>query len=201
MDIRSPKYRDIRNDQRGFTLMELLITIALMGILFGIATSTWDGVTESRRVDSATNQLASDMRLAHTSSTNQLAEWRLVFMLDGSPVAGCSGADYCLVKVVDTDDDDIPDDTEDTPRYFPERTEISDTNISPDTDAGILDGLVGSLLGPSVSGDTVTIRFNADGSADTEVADPQVTVGPDDGSGDPTHDISLTEATSRVKID
>lgn len=125
-------------------------------------------------------------------------------MPDGSSVDGCSGADYCLVKVVDTDNDDTPDDTEVTPRHFPERTAISDTNIDTDSDTGILDGITGSLLGPSSAGDTVTISFNADGSADAEVVSgdfPQVTVGPDDGSADPTHDISLNEATSRIKID
>ncbi len=59
----------------GFTLPEVLIVIALMAILFGIATSTWFGVVENRRLDSAANQVASDLRLAHTSATNRLQDW------------------------------------------------------------------------------------------------------------------------------
>jgi prepilin-type N-terminal cleavage/methylation domain-containing protein len=63
--------------ERGFTLPELLVVIALMGILLAIATSTWFGIVESRRVDSATNQMVSDLRLAHTSATNRLVPWRV----------------------------------------------------------------------------------------------------------------------------
>ena len=68
-------------DERGFTLVEVLITIILMGILFAIASSMLFGVVESRRVDSATNQLAADLRLAHTRATNRLEKWQVV--LDG----------------------------------------------------------------------------------------------------------------------
>jgi len=59
-------------DERGFTLSEVLITIILMGLLFGIASSVLFGVVDGRRVDSATNQLAADLRLAHTRATNRL---------------------------------------------------------------------------------------------------------------------------------
>ena len=71
-------------DERGFTLPEVLITIILMGIVLAIATSSWNGVVESREVDSATNQLASDMRLAHTNATNRLANYSIV-LTSGSP--------------------------------------------------------------------------------------------------------------------
>jgi prepilin-type N-terminal cleavage/methylation domain-containing protein len=68
--------------ENGFTLLEVLIVIVLLGILFAIATSTWFGVVESRRVDSATNQLVSDLRLAHTSATNRLTNWRIELIPD-----------------------------------------------------------------------------------------------------------------------
>ena len=70
------------NDERGFTLPEVLITTILLGILFTIATSTWFGVVESRNGDSAANQLAADLRLAHTSATNRLVPWRVVLTAD-----------------------------------------------------------------------------------------------------------------------
>ena len=68
--------RDLASE-RGFTLPEVLIVIALMGILFAIASSSWFGVIESRRVDTAANQLASDLRLAHTRATNRLQDWQV----------------------------------------------------------------------------------------------------------------------------
>lgn len=82
-----------RREERGFTLPEVLITIVILGILLAIASSTWFGVVDSRRVDSAANQLASDMRLAHTRATNQLTEWRVVY--------SHSSGNYTLVRASD----------------------------------------------------------------------------------------------------
>ena len=67
----------MRRHRRGFTLIEVLITIILMGLLFAIASSMLFGVVEGRRVDSATNQIAADLRLAHSSATNRLEDWRI----------------------------------------------------------------------------------------------------------------------------
>ncbi|CAN5782306.1 hypothetical protein BH18ACT11_BH18ACT11_15500 [soil metagenome] len=64
-------------DERGFTLIEVMVTIIVMGIVFAIASSTWFRVVESRRVDSATKQVVADLRLAHTSATNRLEDWRV----------------------------------------------------------------------------------------------------------------------------
>ena len=60
------RHQGALEDERGFTLVELLAVIIIMGIVLSIASSTWFRVVESRRVDSATNQLAADLRLAHT---------------------------------------------------------------------------------------------------------------------------------------
>jgi prepilin-type N-terminal cleavage/methylation domain-containing protein len=77
--VRRLKFRGfLRSSELGFTLQEVLIVIALMGIVLAIASSSWFGMIESRRVDSATNQMVSDLRLAHTSATNRLAPWRVV---------------------------------------------------------------------------------------------------------------------------
>jgi prepilin-type N-terminal cleavage/methylation domain-containing protein len=88
-------------DERGFTLIEVMITIILMGILFGIASSTWFGVVESRRVDSATNQLAADLRLAHTEATNRLVQ-QTVTLTGGS-------SEYTVTGAGNRDLDDDPD--------------------------------------------------------------------------------------------
>ena len=71
------KRQKVWQSQRGFTLPEVMIVIVLMGILFAIASFTWFGVIESRRVDSATNQMVSDLRLAHTKASNRLTNWRV----------------------------------------------------------------------------------------------------------------------------
>jgi Tfp pilus assembly protein FimT len=61
--------------ERGFTLVEVMTIIIVMVVLAGIAMSVWWNVAESRRVDSATNQVVSDLRLAHTRATTRLADY------------------------------------------------------------------------------------------------------------------------------
>jgi prepilin-type N-terminal cleavage/methylation domain-containing protein len=68
------KHHGFWQSERGFTVIEVMITIAVMGIVFAIASSIWFGVVESRKVDSATNQMVADLRLAHTRATNRLAD-------------------------------------------------------------------------------------------------------------------------------
>jgi Tfp pilus assembly protein FimT len=54
------------------TLIELTMVIIVMGLVFAIASSNWLGAIESQKVDSATNQLAADLRQAHTRAINRL---------------------------------------------------------------------------------------------------------------------------------
>jgi len=60
--------------ERGFSLIEVVIVIIIMGIVFSIASSTWFGAVESRKVDSATNQLVGDLRQAHSMAINRLVD-------------------------------------------------------------------------------------------------------------------------------
>ena len=77
--MRGLKHHDSRQSERGFTLQEVLIVIVLMGIVLAIAASSWFGMIESRRVDSAANQMVSELRLAHARATNRLTNWRVQF--------------------------------------------------------------------------------------------------------------------------
>jgi type IV fimbrial biogenesis protein FimT len=65
-------------DERGFSLVELMVVIVIMGVVAAIAISTWTRVIDGRRVDSATNQVAADLRLAHSKATNRLASHQFV---------------------------------------------------------------------------------------------------------------------------
>ena len=94
---RARERRSKRQSERGFTLPEVLVVIAILGILIAIAIIIWLGVLEARRVDAATNQLKADMRLAHTSAANQLTDWRVVLVPDNADED--DGPDYHLVKL------------------------------------------------------------------------------------------------------
>jgi prepilin-type N-terminal cleavage/methylation domain-containing protein len=88
-------------DERGFSLMEVLVTIIIMGILFAIASSFWFGVVESRRVDSATNQMVSELHFAHNSSTNRLEDWKVDLQANSRDysIGACPDPDVCAAPL------------------------------------------------------------------------------------------------------
>ena len=98
--------------ERGFTLVELMITIVIMGIVLAIATSSWFKVVESRRVDSATNQVVADLRLAHTQEKNRLTDSSFI-------VPSADSSTYQVGQVgppEDLETRNLPGDDQGTPR-------------------------------------------------------------------------------------
>lgn len=202
--MRAVRFRRTVLEERGFTLAELLVVIAIFGILAAIAVVMLFGVLEQRRVDAAATQFASDLRLAHTSASNQLTDWRVVFMPDGSPIAGCgdtAGVDYCMVKLEVSYDGDPEDPdpvaVEFVPRYFPEGTKVKEITFDLDC-AG---GGTGAIVPPSECGRTSSLEFNSDGTARTLRPGfaGSVIIGSADGT--PAHKVSFRNSTSRVRIE
>jgi prepilin-type N-terminal cleavage/methylation domain-containing protein len=198
--------------ERGFTLLELMTTITILMIVLAIASSTWFGVVESRRVDSATNQVAADLRLAHSAATNRLGTARLIFRNNGEQVS-CNGvwASYCLTRP------GADGTTQFTRRYLPpddsppaDRVKLTSPNLLEDPSGGILPP-------GAISGATSTIEFKSDGSASTLGALGTVSGVPNDcpagtptgvarlrvvsADGNPSHCITFNAATSRIEID
>ena len=87
-------WKEARKDERGFTLVELLLIIVLLGLLMAIASSSWFGALESRKVDSATNQVAADLRFAHSQATNRLASSDFTYPNPTPPVGAVSASTY-----------------------------------------------------------------------------------------------------------
>jgi type II secretion system protein H len=92
-------------DERGFTLVELLFVILIMGIVMAIASSSWFGAIESRKVDSATNKFVADLHLAHSKATNRLAS-QTVALGAGSSEYTVTDAATGAVTTFDLDDCD-----------------------------------------------------------------------------------------------
>src|SRR5215211_1974547 len=79
-----------------------------MVIVFGIASSTWFRVVESRRVDSATNQVVADLRLAHTQAKNRLIDTSFV-------VPSADSSTYQVGPAGDLETRNLPGDDQGTP--------------------------------------------------------------------------------------
>lgn len=187
-----PSSRIFWRDERGFTLQEVLVTIAIMGILIAIAIIIWLGLLERRRVDAATNQLVADLRLAHSSATNQLTDWRVV--LDPEKT-GDNVPDYRMVKLeAPYPATTTPVVAENTPRTFPANVKIVNIAGALDTDTAS-----GWVRPPSVIGVTRTLEFNTNGTMRFYQAVSGSTCVTVDGN--PQNRVVVLAATSRVKVE
>jgi prepilin-type N-terminal cleavage/methylation domain-containing protein len=77
----------VGENERGYTLPEILTAVSIMGIILAIGIIVLLALLERWRVEAAADQFAADLRLAHTRATEQLTDWRVVFMHDGTPSA------------------------------------------------------------------------------------------------------------------
>ncbi len=197
------KLADAREDERGFTLQELLTTITILGILIAIAVIVFLALLERWRVDAATRQLVGDLRRAHSSATNELTDWRVVLALDRTEHE--EGPDYYLVRLAEPYDpgDPGPVVTKRLPRSFPGNVKV--TNVI--TPAGsVVDDQGANYWVPPWSAtpsppvpQTRTLEFNTDGTM-TFFKSPSgsacVTV-----DGSPKNRVISVSATSQVRVE
>lgn len=189
-----------RREERGFTLPEVLTTIAILGILLAVGIIVLLGILERRRIDAAANQFAADLRLAHTSAANQLTDWRVVMVPERAKES--AGPDYYLVRLAQSYDPDVgagappvvDPGTPPKPRYFPGDVQIRDHKASLKDAPANPDGLISSM--PPAQ--TRTIEFNSDGTMAFKSGPAGtvcITV-----DNDPQRRITALATTSRVKI-
>jgi Tfp pilus assembly protein FimT len=168
------------------------MTIAILGIIVAIAVYIWLGILEQRRVDAATNQLVSDLRLAHSSATNQLTDWRVVLVPETADED--DGQDYHMVRLKAPYPGSTPEVDKTTARTFPANVKV--VNIAGALDTTTVSGW--DVL-PSKISVTRTLEFNSDGTMRFYQAvsgSTCVTV-----DGDPQNRVIVLAATSRVKVE
>ena len=201
--MRGAGFKNVWRDRRGYTLPEALAAVAIAGVLAAISVIIFLALLERWRVEAAADQLAADMRLAHTNATQQLADWRVVLAHDGAPLAGCPDADYCLVKLKTAYDagdasPDLAPGTPPAPRELPAGTKVKSFTFDPDCSGGDADAVVPpSRCG---TGATRTIEFSSNGTARTLRPGTSGTVRVSSDDGSPSCGLVFQAATSRVRV-
>src|SRR5918995_1741645 len=203
-----PNIARVCRDERGYTLPEILTAVSIMSIILAIGIIVLLALLERWRVEAAADQFAADLRLAHTRATEQLTDWRVVFMHDGSPLGSCSSADYCMVKlnVPYGSGDPAPtldDSVDPTARELPERTRIKEVTFDPDCSHGDQNAAIppsncGS--GGAQDGATRTLEFNSNGTVRTLRPGQSGTVVISSEDGSPVCPVVFNAPTSRIRI-
>lgn len=193
------RYERLKCEEQGFTLPELMATISILGILIAIAVMIWLGILEQRRVDAAANQLASDLRLAHNSSTNQLTDWRVVLV----PQRGdeSKGPDYFLLKlkVPYESGKPKPEIERTVPRTFPANVwAMNEINVSNSAIQDTKSDTYYVSPDPSISEPTRTLELNTNGAM-TGYGSPSGTVRVTIDEN-PKRSVRYLSATSRIKV-
>src|SRR5690554_4349780 len=99
--------------QRGFSLIELMVTVALLAILLAMGLPSFQGSLRSNRVATATNELIAAINLARIEAMRSPNGAALCASDDGSTCAtGASWNDGWLVWV-SGDGDNLPTGVED----------------------------------------------------------------------------------------
>jgi prepilin-type N-terminal cleavage/methylation domain-containing protein len=198
----------VREDEGGYTLPEVLTAVAIMSIILVIGVIVLLALLERWRVEAAADQFAADLWLAHTRATEQLTDWRVVFMDDGTPLDGCSSADYCMVKL------NFPYGAGDPApalygsirpavRELPDGTRIKEVTFDPDCSHGDRNAAIPpSYCGSDGAGDraTRTLEFNPNGTVRTLRPGQSGTVVISSDDGSPVCPVVFNAPTSRIRI-
>jgi type IV fimbrial biogenesis protein FimT len=110
MDKNNPQQgRSIRN--RGFTLIEMMVTLALLAILIALVTPSFRGLLADNRATAQANALVGSLMLARSEAIKRNAP---VVMCRSNDGASCAGSDWedgwILWADMDRDDTLDPDD-------------------------------------------------------------------------------------------
>lgn len=78
-------------DERGFTLIELMVTVAIMAVIAGIAAPSFTNLIRSNRLTSSSNELVAALQAARMAAISRRATTTVCPSTDGSSCAASIG--------------------------------------------------------------------------------------------------------------
>ncbi len=96
------------HDQRGFSIIELIVVIAIMGILTGIAIPVYFSLQPKFRLNGAARQIMGDLMWARMQSVSQNNEFKVFFLQNNCIITehkGFGSVDH-IYQILDDDDGD-----------------------------------------------------------------------------------------------
>lgn len=128
------------NKNNGFTLIELIVTVALAAIVIAIAVPSFNSIIQGNRIATQTNELVSTLNLARSEA---LARGVQVSLCPSTNQTSCSGSDWSGGWIV-----------------------VTDTNTTGNVNVGTVLRVVGRLNGNSSMAGPTHLRYRPSGGVD-----------------------------------
>jgi type IV fimbrial biogenesis protein FimT len=132
----------------GFTLLELMVVIAIIAIFMGLAAPNFSSLVASTRLSSQTNDLTADLRLARSEAAARGTRVVICPTTDGGATCSASASDWASGRLVfvDTNADGAKQSGETALRYTSALSGNTSMGASGFTAVPIIFGSYGTLL-------------------------------------------------------
>lgn len=139
-----------REHSRGFTLVELMVTVAVLAVLIGVAVPSFTRIMHGNRLTSAANEVVAALQTGRMEAIRRNARVVLCPTTDGAACSSTNNWTRALVFV----------DADSTSQVSTGDTIVKDVEV---TKAGSGITVVGLNSLESTAGNSTSIRFGADG--------------------------------------